>query len=209
LAGAFPEKERYKRFLTSKDGSFYFPTTIEQVEDGEDAITVRMTEDFKSFFPKGYVVRLPSMAEFEYAYHANTKDRKDPFYKNNQWDLSDKERDLLWKGGLTNNWGITQLGHIDRFLDRVNPNEMLEVLTDNQKDDGSWAARYQMNRYPGKPVGKDPFLWSESENAMVISKNGHSNIRGRALCRRSKVCESHLVIGPDLVSEWRAKNKKK
>jgi hypothetical protein len=183
--------------------------TTEQVEDGEDAITVRMTEDFKSFFPKGYVVRLPSMAEFEYAYHANTKDRKDPFYTNNQWDLSDKQRELLWKGGLTNNWGITQLGHIDRFLDRVNPNEMLEVLTDNQKDDGNWAARYQMNRYPGKPVGKDPFLWSESENAMHISRMGNSNIRGRNLCRRSKVCECHIVIGPDLVKEWKEKNAKK
>ena len=211
VQAAFPERERYKKHKGSKT---YVEVSLEEFEDGDMGMVARLNEDFKSFFPKGYVVRLTSMAEYEYAYHANTKDRKDPYYTNNQWDLSAEQHKLMRLGGnpgdygIANKWGISGLGHLCWFLDRVDPATMLNDLKPLDGD-GAWSAKYEMKKYCGKPMREDPFLWSESENALNIRRVGHMNIKGRNLAHKSKYGPFHLVIGPDLVSEWRAKNKKK
>ena len=110
--------------------------------------------------------------------------------------------------GLANKWGIRGLGHSCWFLDRVDPAVMKNDLVE-EEDKHKWSAKYRMKKYCGKPAEKDPFLWSESDKALNIRKIGDMNIPGRHLAARDKNGPYHLVIGPDLVSEWRAKNKKK
>lgn len=205
LHAAMPEKERYKKH---KENVNCIEDSYDNIVGSNDSIVKRLNEDFGSFFPKGYVVRLPSIAEYEYAYHANTKDRNDPFYSNNQWDISEEQRNVIISG-KANKWGICDMGMNSRFLDCVDPKEMLECLVEKEGDDrGAYFSKYRMKQYHGKPVGKDPFLWSEIEKPYYIFR-GHRVFTNRFLGTSDKYGRYHLVIGPDLVREWRAKNKKK
>jgi hypothetical protein len=202
---AFSEKEHLKKWHNNED---FIEVSPDSLEDGDMPLLARLNEDFKSLIPKNHVVRFATMAEYEYAYHANTKDRKDPFYTNCRWDLSKEQADAIFHRKIANKWGITGLGHFCWFLDRVDPAVMMNDLV-ALEDKGNWGAKYNMKKYYGKPAGENPFLWSESENALNIRRSGFVNISGRNLVTRDKLGAFHLVIGPDLVSEWRAKNKKK
>ena len=63
LHAAMPEKERYKKH---KENMGCIEDGYDNMVGSNDSIVKRLNEDFRSFFPKGYVVRLPSIAEYEY-----------------------------------------------------------------------------------------------------------------------------------------------
>ena len=61
---------------------------------------------------------------------------------------------------------------------------------------------------------KDPFSWSESEMVILLNRPPCYNHFGWSRVNKDDADSTrqeggHIVIGPDLVSEWRAKNKKK
>lgn len=170
-----------------------------------------LQENYGDMFPKGYIIRLPSLAEFEYAYHANTHDRNDSYYGTPQ-KIQNENKDL-WKRmfafdllgekkyeGPVNKWGLYNFGGRQRCLD-VFP---LDLLKDKNVTVGDL---YELER-PNSD--EDPLYWTDDENKLYASYfiswrrwTVYSNKRndwGSAF---------RLVIGPDLVKEWKEKNKKK
>ena len=180
------------------------------LDANEASLLPRLTTDFKSFFPKGYVVRLPSIAEYEYAFHANSKDRNDPYSYYSEYQLTSEQRKAMGMPGPTmqpNKWGIEDLGWCCGLMDRVGRDFFDKEVYKQQK--GGWGGHYKIKNYPGKIEMKDPFVWSDDPDALQAAKGaGIAPYRGFS-CRETGRNHIHLVIGPDLVSEWRAKNKKK
>lgn len=180
------------------------------LDANELSLLPRLTKDFKSFFPKGYVVRLPSIAEYEYAFHANSKDRNDPYSYFSEHQLTSEQKKAMGMPGPTqqpNKWGIEDLGWCCGLMDRVS-RDFFDEEVYKQKP-GGWGGHYRIKKYPGELEEKDPFVWSEALDALQAAKgSGIAPCRGFS-CRTTGRNHIHLVIGPDLVSEWRAKNKKK
>lgn len=174
------------------------------LDGNETKFFPRVNADFKKLLPKGYVIRLPSMAEFEYAYHANTKDRNDIFYCYNHRPWKDAGERM--KNG--NKWGIKDLFRWSVFMDRIDPTIFGEEVDGPKK----WRVStcYQARRLHVKPDAKDPFFWSEKNGACVAIK-GVMLSPERAWAPYDQIAQiaCHIVIGPDLVKEWKEKQAKK
>jgi len=141
--------------------------------------------------------RLPTLAELTYAFHAGTKDRKSPYY-----DLNRCARTLYKE--RPNDWGIDQFDwcRIEDCFERA------MFSNDIKSDDG---------RFPVvlcKPQETtDTLYWSESETRyhvwfMISCRCYHAMKIGKS-CGGDFGPQTRLVVGPDLVSEWKAKHGKK
>ena len=211
FAGAHPEVNGFQQKLSDpNDGGR--ACARHGVWALESKFLPRINADFKALFPKGYVARFPSMAEYQYAYHANSKDQQDPYWLKNTAELSEEQSALIcgkdgrtFEYGQANRWGISGLGNENALLDRVDDTLSASCLRELKT-----AGEFKLNCYVGGPAKKDPLMWSESADAKRLWRAPvwvkHIQY-GLAPVRRR--CRFHLVIGPDLVSEWRAKNKKK
>ena len=176
------------------------------LDGNETRFLPKINNDFKKLLPKGYVIRLPSIAEYEYAYRANTKDVNDPYYNfKHSWPEYNKLIPEFAKG---NKWGIKDMAEWCYLLDRIDAS----IFGDEVAKKTKWESMlgYATNNYPGKPEEKDPFLWTEAERpfAAVVGMMLTFDQRGWRPLEQIGGKRYHLVIGPDLVSEWRAKNKK-
>lgn len=173
----------------------------------------RLMEMFGAFIPKGYVFRLPSLAEFNYAYHANTKDRKDPYYHMTWLDIDKEVREKITKNEVLNKWGLEDMNTWNTYLDRFEEGDITfrgGYVSDPKKGGGGC----QMKMEKDILSEKDPFSWSESEMVILLNRPPCYNHFGWSRVNKDDADSTrqeggHIVIGPDLVSEWRAKNKKK
>lgn len=213
LAGAHPEHQGLQKCLTTPNGGrSYVQNPMVMIEQN---LLPRLNVDFKRFFPKGYVVRLPSMAEFQYAYHANSKDRKDPYWLKNPTELSG-EHNLLIRGkagqtfeyGVANKWGINGLGLENILLDRVDASSSARCLT--ELNNPRIPVQFKLNCYIGKPAVKDPLMWSSVVDAKRVRRVPlHVQNMQYGLATADKYGSFHIVVGPDLVEEWKELQEKK
>ena len=156
------------------------------------------TEDARAYLPKGYVIRMPSLAEWEYAYHAGDEDpRSDPF------GTLLGHHSCFWNhdgNSPVNKWGLHDFHIAEKVLDRIEQTSA-RVFDDKKKR--------RIAKLPDSESNEDYFCWHENLDAappMVRCPNDGS------LWMKHKGAiagVSRLVIGPDLVSEWKAKHAKK
>ena len=59
----------------------------------------------------------------------------------------------------------------------------------------------------GEPKSIDPLLWTESSEAMFVQRTPFYRIGRMALSSIDRRGYYHLVIGPDLVKEYKSKNR--
>ena len=90
----------------------------------------KMNCDYGAGLPAGYVIRYPSIAEWEYAYHANTRDDKDPYWHTRTFQTNRSFFDNTLKpknenvgSTVANKWGITDLRAQNILLDRFEAKE--------------------------------------------------------------------------------------
>ena len=217
--------------------------------DRVSLVCERLTKKYAAKIPKGYVLRLPTEAEWEYALWAQA-DSQDPYIR-----FRDGEREV--REGLRRKIMITQddvkefvpnaekvgreRGGFNKLLCPVGlkqPNrwglydmmsngiEMtLDVIACSRARDGNRIPPVEMRngviQYDAEEV--DPLRFSEDPLRETICRGGGkvngamSAQEGSCFCKcRYHCCEEwfhemtfRLVIGPDLVSEWKAKNAKK
>lgn len=182
----------YARVRQEKNDDPYNYVTAGSKGFGEFAENV--TEDVLGAIPKGYVVRLPSFGEWQHAIKANSHDSRDPY---SIYDVDDK----AWKQvvettgkGLSpkNKWGIHEFC-FERLLDKAD--------SENAKVGGKGildALKFSPDQK------KDPLFWSEDMSASQFSA-----LPARKVQADDRPWKGRLVIGPDLVSEWKAKHSKK
>ena len=182
--------------------------SISRVKEQKEGMFEKMNCDYGAVLPAGYVIRYPSIAEWEYAYHANTRDANDPHwhtrtYLNASFDIL-KTKDENVGSTVANKWGITDLRAQNILMDRFDENEL------EYEGGGGFSGRAKKIL---KPQGTDPFYWTDNEGYVCQEIGCSFDFRDMfSEAKRDYTTwkrNFHLVVGPDLVSEWKAKHGKK
>ena len=199
----YPE---YQSIWTGQDGLYDYPRV-----DYDTAISFAetLTEEIKESLPNGYIVRFPTAAELNRAILADSRKPNDPYREfDNLHSEAAKKIFIDDPQGKSpkNNWGIHEFAHSEFVLDKGSKTELLKFDGGWQPDGIYWKPEYMV----------DPLVWSEEENAKPLGRMFSLNhpsyldmflntkMTDRAICLHTR-----LVIGPDLVSEWRKKHAKK
>ena len=163
-----------------------------------------LNDKYRQMLPNGYVFRIPTEAELEYAVTAGAGLHKDKVEhqldhlftkeivqgKGYDGKIVYDQRIRLFPKATINKWGLTGVAWTfssQIVLDTIDT-EAKGAMVDNQ-------IKYGLNEVDPLRVG----------NKLLGREKGV----GRHVKMSLKQGYCRLVIGPDLVSEWRAKNKKK
>ena len=165
---------------------------------GSERVISWLQNGYSSFLPKGAVLRQPSIAELQYAFCANGK-ASDATY-----NLFTKNEDVKvkifcdYKGErktAPNAWGFYDFSGLEYVLDRI---DTVSVTSWENKESG------KMRMLPEPSNMTDAFYWTDADVSTQYIVH-----RDVWWCSKNVGGPFHLVIGPDLVSEWKAKNGKK
>ena len=209
-------------------------------------LCLRLSRKYKEKLPKGYVFRLPTEAEWEYAVRANSSDPNDPYAWirgggrnfSGEWDkyrtsvsdilelikrkgievtYNDIQRKRMAKtgnpelpfnkglagpvGGHTPNaWGIHDVFHGKGLHEAA----LDTFLREECGCGGDLFFREDRTCYLMKDWEVDPFYYAGDEAVDWLMLNDSQKMHiGKDANLLFRVC-----IGPDLVSEWKAKNGK-
>ena len=174
----------------------------------QDAVP-RLNEELSTFLPQGYVIRLPSLAEWNYAFRANSTDDHDIYavfadkrdlYLDEKRELADFEmlHQSLWET-KKNAWGIHDYSYLlESVLDCV----------DESMLSGYDKKTMRASLKPEMVDSKDPFFWSEGLPGGSLKLTRYVTCVA-VFAKPFRQGAVRLVIGPDLVSEWRARHAKK
>lgn len=202
--------------------------------DSMNAFCGKLTEKFAAEIPSGYVFRLASNAEWEYASKAGDFSEKNPAmlyagHKESPYILTQhdklellKKKNIEWKdspvvlpafpGGLkrSNGWGIFDMlgNHPEVTMDRIPKNVPAVVAYQKEKESGIIVEMAYAKRET------DPLMYYESEWNVLV--------RGRwDACLLMEGCSANRIqgiggygyafrvcLGPDLIAEKKAKNRR-
>ena len=174
----------------------------EFLREDADLYLKELNKKFAAMLPKGYVFRFPTDAEWEYVLYGDYQGdnvRRKVFWNTKNWHVNlYNKKNIKWEEVVAkwtgcrlmprdqlNNWGVVGWGTNDRqmILDKI-----------SVQDGGSFI------RIPYDAVEVDPL----HEGDCYLSRNAYAS---RVRYKNSGLFR--VVIGPDLVSEWMAKNGKK
>ena len=128
------------------------------------------TQRFQDALPDGYVVRLPTLAEWEHAFHAGERDQTSPFYDLlhiHMRDEVDRAVRYDYDGGkpqrkqAVNAWGIGDWCGQEKVYDTVDPAK-IEV---SPKDKGDFI---QVRALPPLETTVDPCFTYKGADAMTL-----------------------------------------
>jgi len=176
---------------------------------GISAYLAFLNQKFSSQIPKGYVIRFPTFAEYQYAYRANATDPADPYAHDHfsgddsmrvchnsearkGWNGNRRTWTRVWPAevGLLepNDWGIYDMaGNGYTYLcDRINP-------------DVSAASHYRFSEHE-----TDPIIYEENAGCLLM-RGGDSPdwIFAHFISTWRWAFSYRLVVGPDLEKEGR------
>lgn len=135
-----------------------------------EGLSEYFTRHFRDALPEGYVVRLPTLAEWEHALHAGTQDPENPFFDllhihmNDEVDKTvryDYDRNDLRRKKLANDWGIGDWCGQEKVLDIVDPSQL-------RKSDKDGGDVFQVQALPRFETTIDPCFQSVASNRMSL-----------------------------------------
>ena len=214
-----------KKCVTSSDYVNLFslakPKTKEKAEHLQKQLHIlsyghdvfpKLMKDFGASLPAGYVFRLPSFAEFYYAYHANTTDKKSPYFKTSLAEIGDGELKKMLRNELVNEWGFYDMAGRRRcLLDRAGEDCVKLIGGRMYKSEGALFSSMVFDEKAISP--EDPFFWKDAMPYRIMcfdcvyGKFGYKNVDHPKKASLRLPDSFHIVIGPDLVKEWRERNK--
>lgn len=146
--------------------------------------------------PKGYVVRLPTLAEWEYAWHANTRDKRGPYF-----DIF-----ALSGSGEQSYDKIMGASESDRYS-TAKENAWGIVFTDCEQcfDRFPLCEPHQTNEIKMPAGDVDVFSWVDNEEPYAFASR-HVRFNAWIINRSDKANYNNMrfVIAPDLLAERNA-----
>jgi len=201
--------------LTRRESSFYPPldpaTTVldEKIWSAyinanramAEELSLYFTDRLKGSLPPGYVVRLPTLAEWEHAFHAgcSSGDFADLRHIHHNDELGrriyyDYDADEPRRRKLHNAWGIGDWCPQEKVLDVIDATRLV-------RSDSSGREFFQVRELPALPSQTDPVFACTNEHAVSLIRMP-SWARWIAAVRGfgNDWCPMRLVIAPDAFS---------
>ena len=213
--------------------------TVEEI----DRYCEKLSAKFKRSIPQGYIVRLPTEAEWIYAfkcgghvkeqnYAALAEGAEAPNYREIGIDYRDVLAKTIADLGISysqdktsqigfytprcrvktrkpNDWGFYDMAGLcwERLADRVSAS-YAGSATWNKRGKGCFA---ELNKAFVAGENSDPLLVTAEKQGQTLSIRCDQKNSGKWVNESGRLWDVgfRLVIGPDLVSEWKAKNAKK
>lgn len=202
--------------ITRRESAFYPPLDPKAVEISEDemnayvclnhlqteALTRYFTTRFAKVLPEGYEIRLPTLAEWERAFHADATDPRDPYADLTHIHVDDEVTEAIChnydrkdqpRTKRLNAWGIGDWCGQEKVFDTFTPDEL---------EKSGYEEHPQCFHVTALPQSTNTYWYSTSSNRVSMIRMPFW-VRWAACSQdfAEDWCPIRLVIGPKLPRE--------